>query len=98
MSYYNGAKVITDGLAFYLDFSNPKCVPNSSSNATDLSPNKIPVTLTNGSANTLALTGKYAEFTPPDTSSAATYYSAQNSYFSTIKNEMTLELEPWRLP
>jgi hypothetical protein len=91
MSYHNGAKIITDGLAFYLDFSNPKCIAHSSSNAVDLSPNRIPITLTNSSANTLIITDKYAEFVPPDTSSAATYYSAANSYFNTIKNEMTLE-------
>lgn len=48
MSYHNGPRIITNGLALYLDAGNSKSYPGTGSTWTDLSGNNNNGTLTNG--------------------------------------------------
>lgn len=48
MSYYNGPKIVTDGLLMYVDAGNPKSYVGSGTTWTDLSGNNYNGTLTNG--------------------------------------------------
>lgn len=89
MSVYAGPNVIISGLGFYIDFANSNSI--SGTTLTDLSNNRIPITLTNSGSNTLTITNQYADFLPATLTSTATFYTISNSYFNDIKNEITLE-------
>jgi hypothetical protein len=88
MSVYSGPE-IQDNIGFYVDFSNPKSINGTT--LTDLSSNKIPITLTNSGANSLTINNGSALFSPVDSANTATYYTISNQYFNDIKNEITLE-------
>lgn len=89
MGLGHGVSIVRDGLGLSVDFANPKSVNGTALN--DISNNSIPVSLTNPSANTMVITNGYAEFNPVDISGVATYYTISNSYFNTIKNEISIE-------
>lgn len=93
MSVYAGPEIVNNSLVFYVDFSNPKSI--SGTTATDLCTRKIPITLVNASNNTLSIANGYATFSPASESTQSTYYSIANTYFNTIKNEMTIEACIW---
>lgn len=82
-------RIITSGLGFNVDFSNLKSINGTT--LTDMTKNNIPITLINGSANTMNITDGYAEFNPTDISGTHTYFSIANSYFNTIKSEISIE-------
>ena len=86
---YN-AKVITDGIGFYVDFANSKSV--SGVTLTDMSPNGLPISMVNTGTGSLSITDGYANFNPvSNTSTTATYYLISNSYFTDNRTEITLE-------
>ena len=86
---YN-AKVITDGIGFYVDFANSKSVTGVT--LTDMSPNRLPITITNTGTGSLSVINGYADFTPvSNTSTTATFYTISNSYFTDNRTEITLE-------
>lgn len=90
MSLSHSPSIITDNLGFYVDFNNVKSV--SGTTLTDMSSNRIAITLTNPAANTMTIANGYAEFTPASVDfSTSTYYTISNSYFNNIKNEISLE-------
>lgn len=80
---------ISNGLGFLVDFSNSKCL--SGLDAYDISRNKMGITLSNPSANTVDIIDGYANFNPPDISSTASFYTISNGYFASIKNETSFE-------
>jgi hypothetical protein len=89
MALSHSPKIITENIGFNVDFANPKSINGTT--LTDISLNRLPITLTNPEANSLTITGGYAQFTPVDVANTATFYTISNSYFNDIKNEMTLE-------
>jgi hypothetical protein len=89
MSVYAGPEIVNSGIGFFVDFSNSKSINGTT--LTDISSNKIPVSLTNPLSNTLSIENGYAVFSPSDVGATATFYTISNSYFNTIKNEMSLE-------
>lgn len=91
MATLGGPVPVLNGLGFCVDFANPESINSTTKELVDLSTNKIPVTLTNSGDNTLTITSGYADFNPTNVSSSATHYTISNTYFNTIKNEITLE-------
>lgn len=92
MSVYAGPEIVNSNLYFHVDFSNSKSINTSNLSLTDLGPNKISISLTNASNNSLFISANgYAEFIPSDLSNTATFYTIANTGFNSIKNEMTLE-------
>jgi hypothetical protein len=89
MACVSGSNIVNDSLGFNVDFGNTKSINGTTLN--DVSGNNISVSLTNPSANTMSITDGYAEFNPVDTGSAATYYTISNSYFNTIRTEISIE-------
>jgi hypothetical protein len=89
MALGHGVSIVRDGLGLNVDFANPKSI--NSTTLTDVSSNGIPISLTNSSANTMVITNGYAEFNPIDIGGTATFYTISNSYFNTIKNEISIE-------
>ncbi len=87
MSLGHGASIVKNGLVFSADFSNVKNI--SGTTLTDIF--NYPITLTNSGASTLAITGGYADFTPANLISTATFYTISNTYFNTIASEMSFE-------
>jgi hypothetical protein len=89
MSLGHGSSIVRSSLGFNVDFANLKSI--SGTTLTDISSSKIPITLTNSSANTMVITNGYAEFNPVDVGGTATFYTISNNYFNTIKNEISIE-------
>ena len=89
MSLGHGASIVRNNLGFNADFSNVKSIDGT--NLIDISGNNIATTLSNPSANTMVLANGYAEFNPLDIGGTATFYTISNSYFNTIKNEISIE-------
>jgi hypothetical protein len=89
MSLGHGISIVKDSIGLNVDFANIKSI--SGTTLTDVSRNRIGITLTNSTANTLNIANGYAEFNPADIGGTATYYTISNSYFNTIKNEISIE-------
>jgi hypothetical protein len=87
MSLGHGASVARNGLVFSADFSNGKNI--SGTTLTDIF--NYPITLTNSGAGTVSVTGGYADFTPANLISTATFYTISNTYFNTIASEISFE-------
>lgn len=93
MSVYAGPEIVNANLVFHIDFNNSKSITGNV--VTDMGSRSIPVTLINASNNTLVVANGYAEFTSASESTQSTYYSIANTYFNTIKNEITMECCIW---
>lgn len=91
-TYYN-PRVVTSNLVFHIDFANPRSVTGNV--VVDMGPRNIPVTLINAANNTLVVANGYAQFSSVSETAQSTYYNIANSYFNTIKNEVTMECCVW---
>lgn len=89
MACVSGANIVNAGLGFNVDFANTKSINGTT--LTDTSSNSISISLTNSSENTMSITNNYADFNPTATGNTATYYTISNTYFNTIKNEISIE-------
>jgi hypothetical protein len=84
-------RIVTDGLAFYVDFANPKSINPTTLALTDLSPNKLPISLTNPGEASCSISNGVADFAPTTVGGIASYYTISNSYFNSIRIECSLE-------
>lgn len=89
MACFSGPEITNSTLGFNVDFANSRSINGTT--LSNITTNNIPVTLTNSVSNTMTITNGYADFNPIDISGAATYYTIANSYFNTIKNEISIE-------
>ena len=89
MAIFSGPEITSNNLGLNIDFSNSRSINGTT--LTDLSINKIPITLVNASTNSMNITNGYAEFNPVGVTDTHTHYSIANSYFNTIKNEISTE-------
>lgn len=87
MAVFSGPEIVNDGLIFSIDFGNLKNI--SGTTLTDIF--NYNVSLTNSGAGTLSVTGGYADFTPANLTSTATYYTISNTNFNSIASEMSFE-------
>jgi hypothetical protein len=89
MAVFAGPEIVNSNLGFNVDFGNTKSINGTTLN--DVSGNNISVSLTNPGANTMSITNGYADFNPVDIGGTATFYTISNSYFNTIRTEISIE-------
>lgn len=87
MAVFSGPEIPNNGLVFTADFGNIKTISGTS--LTDIF--QYPITQTNSGSATVTVSNGYAEFTPANLTSTATYYTISNTYFNTIASEMSFE-------
>lgn len=88
MTVYGGPDIVTDGLVFHMDFSNPKCYSGTGSYCYDLSGNNFQGELMNTPTYTSDGNNKFFAFTPATTD----YIRSQNS---TLLDTQTPSVEVW---
>lgn len=90
MSVFAGPDIVTNGLAFCVDFANNESVDGT--DLIDMSANKIPVTTMYPEEASVTIDNGYATFAPSDETGNATHYKiGPSAFFNNMRAETSFE-------